>query len=372
MKNAILRRKVNRKSIASVCLLSLVVLTVSACKKLYNLPDANEFISNNINYDNKVIEPVLGRWNLHGGINTDNSSLPLKFEIVNARFGDGRPVTDLFQVKPTYVWTAAYTGLETSLEEIESKRKLEDHPLFEVRSSGEFILWASSSNALITPRPIDSSNLVQDIRFFDLKISNTGGERLIRDFQVRPFRERPYSPDNDINHYTGEVARDPKDPKNPGKRDYIRPSRFDNVIGETTNINLYTDDNRKDLVVYIRQFEGGNGHSLRFKFLDKDSLPINPLKFNETRWEQLVHGFNLQKTAEYVQYDVAYPIPLVTGLNTRFTDGGNAKAMFSYSRKGFGGGLTTATFGLNFRIYKEGNWEIVFHFKNDNPKFEDE
>ncbi|WP_042722448.1 DUF5007 domain-containing protein, partial [Flavobacterium sp. B17] len=99
---------------------------------------------------------------LMGGFNGDNSTQPLKFEIINARFGDGRPVTDLFQKKPTYVWTAPYNGLEKSLAEIEAKRKLEEHPLFEVRSSGEFIMWGSSTNALITPRSADSTNFPQD------------------------------------------------------------------------------------------------------------------------------------------------------------------------------------------------------------------
>src|SRR3546814_18489653 len=105
-----------------------------------------------------------------GGFNADNSTMPMKVEIVNARYGDGRPVTDLFQVEPTWVWTAAYDGLETSLEEINAKRKKEERPLFEIRPSGEFILWGTSSNDLIAPRPADSSNLTQEIRFFDVKI----------------------------------------------------------------------------------------------------------------------------------------------------------------------------------------------------------
>lgn len=351
--------------------LAISILLFSACKKLYNLPDAKEYLSSNINYNNKIIEPVLGRWNLHGGFNSDNSSLPLKFEIVNARYGDGRPVSDLFQVRPTYVWVAAYDGLEKSLAEIEAKRKIEERPLFEVRESGEFVLWPSATNELIEPRPSDSSTLTQDMRYFDLKVSNSGGEVIIRDFQIRPWRERPYYPDNDINHYTGEVRRDPRDPFNPNRRDFIRP-RLENVIGRSTLKALVSNDEKKDVVVYIRNFEGGNGKNLRFKFLDTDSLPMSPHLFNETKWEQLVHGFDMEITDEYVQYDVAYPIPLVAARNTPYTSGGNARAEFRYSRKGYGGNLTTAMIGLDFKILRAGDWEIVFHFKGDNPKFEDE
>jgi len=366
-----MRKYQNRKLNRVLCIGFLIVLSGTACKKLYNLPDEKEYLSTKINYDNKSIEPILGRWGLHGGFNADNSSFPLKFEIVNARFGDGRKVTDLFQVRPTLVWTAAYDGDETSLAQIEAKRKLEDHPLFEVRSSGEFMTWPSATNDLIEPRPSDSSKLAQDIRYFDLKVSNSGGTVVLKDFRYIPFRERPYSPDNDINHYTGEVARNPKAPNDPSQRDYIRP-RLENVVGVNTRINLESNDDKKDVVVYIRPFTGGNGHNLRFKFLDKDSLPMNPALFNETKWDRLVHGFDMKATNEYVQYDVAYPIPLVTGLQTRWTNGGNARAEFRYSRKGFGGGLLTAMFGLDFRIYKPGDWEIVFHFRTDNPKFEDE
>lgn len=231
-------------------------------------------------------------------------------------------------------------------------------------------MWSSSTNELIEPRPSDSSDLVQDIRFFDLKISNSGGSMLLNDFQVLPWLEQPYSPYNDVNPYTGKPAPDPRDPKNPNKRDYIRP-RLENVIGAESNRPLESNDEKKDVVVYIRPFEGGNGTNLRFVFLDKEGKTMNPAQFNETRWEELVHGFNRVTTSDYVQYDVAYPIPLVD-VKTPFSSGGNANVNFSYSRKGYGGTVAVSSFGLDFRIFKPGDWEIVFHFRNENPKFEDE
>src|SRR3546814_65804 len=305
-----------------------------------------------------------------GGFNADNSTMPMKVEIVNARYGDGRPVTDLFQVEPTWVWTAAYDGLETSLEEINAKRKKEERPLFEIRPSGEFILWGTSSNDLIAPRPADSSNLTQEIRFFDVKISNSGGDTILKDFQIIPWRERPYEPSNDMNYYTGEIARDPNDPKNPFKRDYIQPG-IDNIVGASTNRQMVNNDEIKDLVAYIRPFEGGNGHNLRFRFIGPDSSSIHPALFNDTKWDRLIHGFNMEMTDEYVQYDVAYPIPLVN-IQTAFSNGSSAYVKFEYSRGKFGGGRDFSFFDLNFNIFREGDWEIVFHFRNDLPKFEDE
>jgi hypothetical protein len=348
----------------------VAAMILQSCEKLYDLPEEQEFLSPNINYPSQIFEPIIGRTSVLGAPNTDNSTKPLTFEIVNARYGDGRPVTDIFQLKPTYVWVGEYTGIETSLEEIEAKRKMEERPVFEVQESGKFVLWESSTNDLIAPRAADSSNLVQDRRYFDLKITNIGGERIIRDFQLIPWRELPYEPNNDINPYTGGVAPDPKDPRNPNKRDYIRPS-LTNLIGAESNRNLVTNDDQKDVVVYIRPFEGGNGHNLRFAFWGPDSTTINPSRFNETRWNDLVHGFNRVNTPEYVQYDVAYPIPLTT-VATKYTTGGSAKLEFAYSRLGFNSVRTTAYIRLNFKIFREGDWEIIFHFRRELPKFEDE
>lgn len=351
--------------------LLLTMAVLNSCKKVFDLPDEKDYLSPNISYDGKNYDPILGRTTLIGNFRGDNSTQPIKFEIVNARYGDGRPYTDIFQKRPTYVWIAPYNGLEKSLTEIEAKRKLEEHPLFEVRSSGQFILWASSTNELIKPRAADSTNLPQDTRFFDLKITNTGGKTIIKDFQLTPYRERPYEPSDDFNIYSGGPATHPKTPNNPLSRNYIRPF-LNGVIGAVSDIALQSNNDKNDVVVYIRPFNGGNGNSIRFKFLDKDSVAMNPALFNETVWDKIVHGFNMQKTPTYVQYDVAYPVPLVQIPTMYSPDGTRDHAEFKYSRLGFGNVKTVASFGIDFAIYKKGDWEIVFHFKKDNPKFEDE
>ena len=371
--NLLTRRKTTRvigllRSAAALSILSMVALS---CKDLYDLPSESEYLSPNINYGSMTLEPIIGRTTQLGQPNLDNSTQPMEFEIVNARYGDGRPVTDIFQVQPVKVWTADYDGEETSLEEIEAKRKIEERPIFEVTPSGKFFFWGSSTNALVEPRPSDTVLLVQDVRFFDLKVTNEGGTTIIKDFQLIPWLERPYDPSDDINPYTGGVAPDPDDPRHPLKRDYIRPS-LSNVVGAESDRDLGTDNDKlNNVVVYIKPFEGGNGHNLRFVFWGPDSTVINPALFNETVLDELVHGFNQQMTNEYLQYDVAYPIPLTT-VQTDYTSGTFANVNFAYSRIGFGDALTTANIGLNFRIYREGDWQVIFHFRNELPKFEDE
>jgi len=352
-------------------MLAVLSTVAVSCKELYDLPSESEYLSPNINYANRTLEPIIGRTTQLAQPNLDNSTQPMEFEIVNARYGDGRPVTDIFQVQPVKVWIADYDGEETSLEEIEAKRRIEERPIFEVTPSGKFIFWGSSTNALVEPRPSDTVLLVQDIRHFDLKVTNAGGTTILKDFQLIPWLERPYDPADDINPYTGDVAPDPEDPRHPLKRNYIRPS-LSNVVGAESDRDLGVDNDRlNNVVAYIKPFEGGNGHNLRFVFWGPDSTVINPAHFNETVWDELVHGFNRVHTDEYVQYDVAYPIPLAA-VQTDYTSGLFARTNFSYSRIGFNDALTIANIGLNFRIYREGDWQIIFHFRNELPKFEDE
>lgn len=357
----------NRK----ILLLFLALVILCSCEELFELPREKDYLSPRADYTQKVLEPVLGRTTLFSGIfNADNSSNPLEFEIINARYGDGRPMTSLFQVKPALVWTGAYTGDEASLAEIEKKRKLENRPLFEVRSSGEFVLWSTATNELVEPR--DSIMYSQDIMFFDVKISNSGGVRILRDLQIIPWRERPYEPHDDLNEYTGEPAME----QNSSQRQYIYPNVLEGMTGVNSNQELTNNIQQgRDVRVYFRKI--GEGNSLTFKFLDSDSVAINPALFNETKWETLVHGFNMEKTSEYVKYDVAYPIPLVR-IPTRYTNdglegnGSQAYVEFIYSRKGFGGMREIGQMALNFNIYEAGDWVILFHFHNEEPKFEDE
>ena len=97
--------------------------------------------------------------------------MPLTFEIVNLRYGDGRPVDDVLKQVQVYEWIADYDGKEKSLEAIEAKRRLVSKPIFEVDSGGRFIYWNASADDLVAPRPADTVLRAQQIRYFDLKIS---------------------------------------------------------------------------------------------------------------------------------------------------------------------------------------------------------
>jgi hypothetical protein len=361
------------------------VIAFSGCRKIFNLPDEKNYLSTQADYTTKDFEPIMGRTYLYTNIfNSANSSFPMTFEIKNPRFGDGRDASDMLAKYPTLVWTGEYSGKETSLAQIEAKRKIESHSILEVRGSGDIIFWYTATPAII--KPADSVVYPQARRYFDMKISNSGGTRTIKNLTVSPKRDRPYFPDGDYNPVTGQPLK-----TLPAGGQLIRNLAGISNIRNAAN-NLFMDNKNAAngiVYLYIRKFTDpvGNpaaiGHRLRFKFLDKDSVAIDPFRFNATKWIEQVHGFDAAGTAPgfdqthtYVEYNVAYPIPLAK-IPTKYTVGGvtnqnggdKAHAEFSFTRTGFGNVRETGKVLLDFAIYEKGDWEIVFHFKTANPKF---
>ncbi len=368
------------------------VIAFSGCRKIFNLPDEKNYLSGQADYTAKEFRPILGRTTvLNGGniFNAANSSFPMTFEIKNPRKGDGNSAEYLLTVQPTLVWTSEYTGKETSLAQIEAKRKLENHRLLEARGNGDFVLWYTATPALV--RPADSVVFPQDQNYFDVKISNSGGTRTIKNLVIIPQRDQPYLPNDDYNKVTGMPNK-----TLPGGGQLVRNfATVQNIRNATNNLVMDGRNNTSGIVyLYIRKFTDPTGdaaaigHRLRFKFLDKDSVAIDPSRFNATKWLDQVHGFTpdgtqpgsfLNAAHTYMEYNVAYPIPLAripskytVGGVTNQTGGNLAHAEFSFTRLGFGGQRETGKILLDFAIFEKGDWEIVFHFKTANPKFEND
>ena len=382
MKNLIL--------ITSKLLVAVGLIVLSAgCKKLYNLPDEKSYLSTEADYSTKGFSPILGRTTVYTNIfNAVNSTFPINFSILNARYGDGRDGSDILAVKPTLVWTQDYTGKETSLAQIEAKRHLENRPMLEILGNGDIKLWYTANKSNI--KPADSLVAPQDQHFFDVKVSNSGGTRIISNLTITPTIDQPYYPVADYNTITGLP-----NTTTPGGHIlvYNYVDALSGIVGETTNSAMNDPRNSTTGLVYlyIRKFvdqpgdstnTAAKGHRLRIKVLDKDSVAISPTKFNTTTWADQIHGFKKDGTPggdvyhKYVEYNVAYPIPLaviptkytVGGINNQ-TGGDKAQINLTYSRVGFGGTTQIGKITQSFQIFEEGDWEIVFHFKTENPKF---
>lgn len=363
------------------------VIAFSGCRKIFNLPDEKNYLSTQADYTRKEFDPIMGRTTNYNNIfNSSNSSFPMTFEIKNPRFGDGRDASDMIAIKPTLVWTQEYSGKETSLAQIEAKRKLENHRMLELRGSGDLVVWNTTKSTILKPR--DSVVMPQDRRYFDVKVSNSGGTRTIKNLNLYFNIERPYFPDADYNYVTGK-----QNTALPGGGQPVRNfANIDNIRNATNNLFMDNSTTRGIVYVYIRKFTDptGNaaaiGHRLRIKFLDKDSVAIPPFRFNATKWLEQVHGFTadgskpgFEQNNIYTEYNVAYPIPLAR-IPTKYTSGGvsnqsggdRAHAEFSFTRTGFGNVRETGRLLIDFSIYEPGDWEIVFHFKTANPKFEND
>ncbi|ACU59276.1 DUF5007 domain-containing protein [Chitinophaga pinensis] len=343
----------------SLLFLSLLLL-LFACRKW--AADDLDFLSKRAVYNQKVFAPILGRTTLYSQIfNTDNSTTPISFRILNVRYKrDGKAASDFDQQTDVLVWKSAYTGEEKSLAEIENKRAVERHSIFEIRpTSGDFVLWAEAIQSNMRHQP-DSGYL------FDVEATNSGGTNTYKDLSLMPMREQPYAP-YEYDAVTGIHRANFPNPNDSSVFEliYNHPGVY-NMVDDDTNLDLKGDSVR---VFFNKK---GNGNSLSFKFMDKDSLPIDPAKFNLTPWDSLMHGFDKKITTTEVTYQVAYPIPAMR-FRTRYTngDGSQAYVKFSFTRVAFGNIRQTGVLDLNFNIYQKGDWEIIFYFRN-NPRFRDE
>ncbi|WP_447640640.1 MULTISPECIES: DUF5007 domain-containing protein [Chitinophagaceae] len=326
-----------------------------SCSKKDYLPAKRENLGEDALFNQQLFQPVLGRTTKYSGIfQPGSTTYPVQFRLINVRnVTTGQPATELTTLYPVSVWKETYTGNETSVAEIEAKKEIQYRPVLDIGAgSGDLTLWYTGNSSFVKALP-DSGYI------FDIEASNSGGRRYFTNMQLQPYRERPFEPSN-LDAVTGQPT-----------STNVYPSLTFNIMGDSTNLPLVSSD----IKVFISKVNDGSNtqNKLTFRFFDKNYNPINPDKFGTTNWTGLVHGFNMQKTATSVTYDVSYPLPSVK-LPTKYTNGTGdmASVLFSYNRLDAFGTLSSAGLGLDFAIYENGNWEIVFVFANDNPRFRNE
>lgn len=326
-----------------------------SCQKDFVPKVRAEVLSADAEYTISNLTPILGRTTVfQDAFYNAESTLPLTFKIMtirNAATGDS--ATELTTKVNVKVWNSAYTGNETSVAEIEAKRAIEYHSVFEVREhSGDFIMWACPQlNNTIATSP--SPGYV-----FDVEVSNQGGRRYFKNLKLAPQKPLPYEPSN-LDPETGLSL-----------KPYVDGASLYNVQGEN-----YKDVGLQIFIHKVSPVSDKQSPTITFKFLDTLYNPIKLSRFALTDWDNLLHGFNKQFNSDStsVQYQVAYPIPLVR-IPTRYTtsDGNKTQVKFAYSRLGFGNQLMNSSITFPFAIYEEGNWEIIFWFKGANPKFDND
>lgn len=324
-----------KKLFIGLALLALSLPALHSCKKYW--PTENDAFNLDMNFSVTEFKPILGRNTYYTNVFNDNqSTLPLTFRVLNLRSFDGDPVPELLKLFPVRIWTKPYTGLEKSLDEIYAKTDTIMRPIWEIgKHSGAFTMWDVAGSDLIKTEP-DSCYL------FDVEVSNNGGRRYFRNLKLKPQVEMA----SEIS--TGFSV---------------------NILGDSTRQNI------NDIKYWVNR--KGDGNSITFKFLDPKLKPIKLSKFNDMDtedWKKIIHGFNMRFAADSssVTYDVAYPIPLVPTLNTDYNQGTLASSNFAYSRTAFGGSRESSILSLKYRIFQQGDWEIVVYFPTEAPLFKND
>ena len=312
-----------------------LAFALNGCIKEY-VPTEVDSFSKDMNFVQKEFKPILGRAFSVNTFNDDLSKRPLTFRIVNLRTFDDKPAPELTKPFPVLAWKRPYTGLEKSLEEINNKREIVMRPLWDIGlHSGIFTMWDNSSSDFILTEP-DSCYI------FDVEVSNSGGTKYFQNFKLKPQKEVPA---------------------------LSGPGNFLNVIGDSTKTFI------NDAKYWLNRL--GDGNSISFKFIDKDLKPIKLSKFNamsQEDWKNLVHGFNMRFSSDSttVTYDIAYPVPLVPTLDTRYNTGTFASSEFKYNRLKFGGTRESSSIKIHYNIYQKGSWEVVTYFPSEAPKFDND
>lgn len=310
-----------------------------ACKDYF--PEDKNAFSLEMNFTSEEFFPYTGRNNVYSNIfNAGNSTQPLSFRISSVRAYDGEAAPELQKPLPVKIWKSLYTGTEKSIEEIEAKRELSNRPILEIgEHSGEIIFWNSATDDNVKVDP-DSGYV------FDVEVTSTGGRKFFRDMVLRPQRAEPYDP------YLANGN--------------IFVTSID-ILGDSTLRLLEAGD----VKVWLNR--RGAGNSLTFKFLNPDLSPIDTRKFNDTDWDNLVHGFNKRVSDDYssVTYDVSYPIPLVRTIPTKYTNtsGSHAHVEFAFNRVTGANAQNRHAMTLDFAIFEEGEWDVIFYFQNEAPSF---
>ena len=260
-------------------LFSCVLLSISCVDKY--LPDSLDAFDRDVNFTTKLYRPQLGKNTLMSdNFSSGNSTLPLTFEISRIVRADGSPAPELTEYFPVKVWKTPYMGTEKSIEEIEAKREIEYRTLFQVKKhSGEFMMWSNAESSFVQCAPSDGY-------IFDVLVKNSGGYKTFTDMQLIPVRESDYEP-SIYDPETGLVQ----------GQDYVTPNSL--TLFQTESGDYMFPE---DVHIYFRENQDNDDDvkSLTFRFYGPDYTPISPSSFNQTDWANLIHGFNMEKTDEYV------------------------------------------------------------------------
>lgn len=339
-------------------LLSILEVMGVSCMDNF-LPEEKDAFDRDVNFTTTLFTPTMGHTTFYTGIfSTAQSTLPLTCEITDMMHYDGTPAPELEEYYPVRVWKKPYLGTEKTIEEINAKRGTEYRRLFDVRkNSGELVMWSEANSGILRCQP-DSGYV------FNMKISNSGGYKVMKKMRLMPIREVDFEP-SIYDPETGLAI-----------AEYVGAEssnmRYENTDNSSSVIQLVEPG---DIHIYFRENKDkkDSSTSLSISFYDPSWNVINPSRFNETNWKNMFQaGFLKEVSSEEVIWNMAYPLPLFNG-KTNYTDssGQKASAQFKTSVVTKYGYRRYYSFMFEFAIYKEAHWEMLIHFAKGMPLLAD-
>lgn len=360
MKNKITKNKSGKMS--SVFLFTVLLTVNAGCVDKY-LPDEKDAFDRDVTFTRTSFDPVMGHTTFYTDIcNTSNSTLPLTFEITDIMHTDGTPAPELEEYYPVRVWKKPYLGTEKSIAEIDAKRGTEYRRLFDVvKHSGEIVMWSEANSEILRCQP-DSGYV------FNMKISNSGGFKVIKRMRLMPKREVDFEP----SIYDSETGLAVAEYVSPETSAMVYKDRQSSSGGNHSSVSYSIEP--EDIHVYFRENKDRleNNTTLSISFYGPSWECLDPRRFNETNWKNLFQaGFLRYIDDKEVFYDMVYPLPLYTGSST-YTDTKGEKARVKFTTSYMFGISSTfrrrASFVFDFAIYKESHWEMLIHFAKGEPR----
>lgn len=297
-----------KKAIQYLAFGSVIALCLSSC---FKEPDSQGYLGDGIYLQGAdTMFVTIGSKASSSTAWLDNSTRPCTFEIYDVRDEDGVRHEGFFKSVPTLLWTQPYDYLtDKTMEAVLAKLQSQDlTPLMINSVNGQLRALESTADLGLEDG---------DVFHVDVKVSNTKGSRIIKDYAIICFKagaegEGDFVLTDFVNgicvlNSSGESTFPYYDQINSSQSDF-----------ETRRNNIYTDNGKeKNIRVYKKAETPEQGVHVIIRLLDKDGKLFDPAMYASysTLQSYIDYAVNRQDTSEGLELDFPVtPWPVNTSL----------------------------------------------------------
>ncbi|GAB3648143.1 hypothetical protein GCM10028791_11360 [Echinicola sediminis] len=209
-----------KKALYQLTILSF--LGAAACT-----PPEIGYLSDNVHHTQDTISVPRGAFTVSARPAIENSTAPMKWEIVGFKDIDGNPSNELLEKHEIRIWKEAFNGdTDTTLALAEAKLEFSEEPSILLNEvSGEFAFTQATKN------------VQGDLFKADVAVSNIKGERLLEDFTV--IKLEPFVPVEFPTEMRSRLILDKDDGSTIAHTGVIKGSNDDNIPSVLDGTNPY-------------------------------------------------------------------------------------------------------------------------------------